>query len=170
MFGICIFIFFFFFCKNKNKHICVSMWIKFLLSWIPKKSKCPTRSRARTKALTILKWRVINAMCTDWVIFVQTLRHKVRRLLSGHLTHWSRPESQKQSVSPQLLYVHHMQQAAVHRWRALHPGRVEIRLQRGLPEQQQRQRRKPALQYECIDFVFNDYSLKNTVHAAKLKN
>lgn len=77
----------------------------------------------------------------------QAFRDQMWRLLSGHLSQRPSPESQEQSVPPQLLHLHDVQQTAIHWGGALHHRREQIRLQRRLPEQRQCEGRQPALRY-----------------------
>lgn len=59
---------------------------------------------------------------------VQAFRHQVRRLFSGDFSERPGPESPEQSVPPELLHLHDVQQAAVHRRGALHHRREQVRV------------------------------------------
>jgi hypothetical protein len=65
-------------------------------------------------------------------VYLQEIRHQVRRLFSGYLAEWPGAQGSGQSVPPQLLHVHGMSQAAEH-WRGtLCAGWQQVYLQGGL--------------------------------------
>ena len=80
----------------------------------------------------IIEYRSPPPPCVSWL---QEVWHQVRRLLGGHLPQRPGAPRAEQGVPPGLLHLRHVQQAAVHGRGAVRPGRAQVHLQGGLPEQ-----------------------------------
>lgn len=66
------------------------------------------------------------------VLWVQTVRHEVRRVRTGDPAHAGRPQGPGQRLPPAVLLLRDVRQAAQHRRRVLPHGGPEAGLQAGL--------------------------------------